>query len=152
MWTSDNYESFLETRRQFIADEIQRLTQNTIYNYSNFAVMYRINAQSRAIEDALIRKSIPYRIVGGTRFYDRLEIRDIIAYLRLINNTSDNLAFERIINIPRRGIGKITLSIINEDIYISEINDIIFPKETENDQIISMLYQLQLFVIKILLK
>ena len=98
-----------DTEGQFIADEIQRLTQNTIYNYSNFAVMYRINAQSRAIEDALIRKSIPYRIVGGTRFYDRLEIRDIIAYLRVIYNPFDSFAFQRIVNIPKRSIGKKSL-------------------------------------------
>ena len=94
---------------QFIAGEIQRLTQNTIYDYSDFAVMYRINAQSRAIEDAFIRKSIPYRIVGGTRFYDRLEIRDIIAYLRIIYNPFDNFAFRRIVNIPKRNIGKKSL-------------------------------------------
>tara|TARA_B100000029_G_scaffold185670_1_gene183092 strand:+ start:13071 stop:15284 length:2214 start_codon:yes stop_codon:yes gene_type:complete len=94
---------------QFIADEIKKLTQKTAYNYSDFAIMYRINAQSRAIEDAFIRKSIPYRIVGGTRFYDRLEIRDIIAYLRIIYNAFDSFAFQRIVNVPKRNIGKKSL-------------------------------------------
>ena len=66
---------------------------------------YRTNAQSRTIEEALLKSNIPYTMVGGTKFYSRKEIRDIIAYLNLIANLSDNISFERIINEPKRGIG-----------------------------------------------
>ena len=68
-----------------------------------------MNSQSRAIEEILRREDIPYKIVGGLKFYERKEIKDIISYLRLINNTSDNLALKRIINEPKRGIGKTSL-------------------------------------------
>ena len=73
--------------------------------FGDFAVMYRTNAQSRAIEEACIQQGIRYRIVGGTRFYDRREIRDLLAYLRLIHNHADAMAFRRIVNVPGRGIG-----------------------------------------------
>ena len=76
-----------------------------IYKYKDFAVLYRTNAQSRSIEEAFIRYNIPYHIVGGVRFYDRKEIKDIIAYLRLIYQPEDRVSLERIINIPARGIG-----------------------------------------------
>ncbi|MDA0353367.1 MAG: UvrD-helicase domain-containing protein [Chloroflexi bacterium] len=90
---------------QFIAGEIKRLKRTADYPYSAFAVMYRTNAQSRAIEEAFIQQSVRYRIVGGTRFYDRREIRDLVAYLRLIHNEYDSVAFDRIVNVPTRGIG-----------------------------------------------
>lgn len=73
--------------------------------YSDFAVLYRTNAQSRALEEVLVQRGIPYRIVGGVRFYDRKEIKDIIAYLRLIFQPDDAASFERIVNVPTRGIG-----------------------------------------------
>ena len=73
--------------------------------HKDFAVLYRTNAQSRTIEEALLKSNIPYTMVGGTKFYSRKEIRDIIAYLNLIANLSDNISFERIINEPKRGIG-----------------------------------------------
>lgn len=73
--------------------------------YSDFAVLYRTNAQSRAVEEALIRYGVPYRLVGGTRFYDRKEIKDIMAYLRLIYQPADRAAFMRIVNVPTRGLG-----------------------------------------------
>ncbi len=73
--------------------------------YGDYAVMYRTNAQSRAIEDALVRRSLPYQLVGGTRFYERREIKDVVSYLRLIHNPADELALERVINVPPRGIG-----------------------------------------------
>jgi DNA helicase II / ATP-dependent DNA helicase PcrA len=78
-------------------------------NYSNFAVLYRTNAQSRAVEEAFIRFEIPYRVVGGIRFYERREIKDILAYLKLIANPDDRVSFERIVNVPARGIGPKTL-------------------------------------------
>ena len=82
--------------------------------YSDFALLYRVNAQSRALEEAFMREGIPYRVFGGLRFYDRKEIKDIIAYLRLIQNPSDDVALKRIINVPRRGIGNTTLSAVEE--------------------------------------
>ena len=77
--------------------------------YGDFAVLYRINAQSRVFEDAFIRMGVPYRLIGAHRFYDRREIKDIIAYLRAVNNPHVDISLKRIINVPRRGIGKVTL-------------------------------------------
>jgi DNA helicase II / ATP-dependent DNA helicase PcrA len=71
----------------------------------DFVVLYRTNAQSRALEEALRRRDVPYQIIGGTRFYERREIMDVLAYLRLISNPRDAGAFDRIVNYPRRGIG-----------------------------------------------
>ncbi len=76
-----------------------------VRHYKDFAVLYRTNAQSRSIEEALIHYGIPYKIVGGTRFYDRKEIRDLIAYMRLIYQPEDRVSFDRIVNVPTRGIG-----------------------------------------------
>src|SRR5699024_7436276 len=75
------------------------------YKPSDIAILYRTNAQSRAMEDTLRRASIDYTIVGGLKFYERKEIKDIIAYLRLVTNPDDDLSFERIVNEPRRGVG-----------------------------------------------
>ena len=94
---------------RYIVQEINHLKREEYYKYSDFAILYRMNSQSRAIEEILRREDIPYKIVGGLKFYERKEIKDIIAYLRLINNTSDNLALKRIINEPKRGIGKTSL-------------------------------------------
>ena len=77
--------------------------------WGEMAVLYRVNAQSRVLEEALVRSSVPYTIVGGLRFYDRREIKDALAYLRLVLNPADNVSLLRVINVPRRGIGKITL-------------------------------------------
>ncbi len=90
---------------QFIAGEVKRLMRTANYPHAAFAIMYRTNAQSRAIEEAFIQQGVRYRIVGGTRFYDRREVRDLIAYLRLIHNEYDSVAFQRIVNVPTRGIG-----------------------------------------------
>ena len=94
---------------RYIVEEINHLRREDYYKYSDFAILYRMNSQSRAIEEILRREDIPYKIVGGLKFYERKEIKDIIAYLRLINNPSDNLALKRIINEPKRGIGKTSL-------------------------------------------
>ncbi|NLC69153.1 MAG: DNA helicase PcrA [Clostridiaceae bacterium] len=93
----------------FIALQINRSVNLKEKSYGSFAVLYRINAQSRVIEETFIREGIPYRIFGGLRFYDRKEIKDILAYLRLIQNFNDNYSFKRIINVPRRGIGNATV-------------------------------------------
>ena len=94
---------------RYIVEEINHLRREDYYKYSDFAILYRMNSQSRAIEEILRREDIPYKIVVGLKFYERKEIKDIIAYLRLINNPSDNLALKRIINEPKRGIGKTSL-------------------------------------------
>ena len=98
----------------FIVTQINNLKREEYYKYSDFAILYRMNAQSRAIEDILRREDIPYKIVGGLKFYERKEIKDIIAYLRLIQNPADNLSLRRIINEPKRGIGKTSLEGIEE--------------------------------------
>ena len=83
-------------------------------NYEDFSILYRTNAQSRAIEEALIAEGIPYKILGGLKFYDRKEIKDIIAYLKLVYNTSDSQSLKRIINVPKRSIGAATISKVEE--------------------------------------
>lgn len=93
----------------FAASEIKRLVRTENRTYKDFAVLYRINAQSRVMEDILMREGMPYKIVGGLRFYDRKEIKDIIAYLRVIQNPSDNISLKRIINVPKRGLGNTTV-------------------------------------------
>ena len=93
----------------YIAEQIEHLRREEYYKYSDFAILYRMNTQSRAIEDILRRENIPYKIVGGLKFYERKEIKDIISYLRLIQNHADNLSLKRIINEPKRGIGKTSL-------------------------------------------
>ena len=98
----------------YIAEQIEHLRREEYYKYSDFAVLYRMNTQSRAIEDILRRENIPYKIIGGLKFYERKEIKDIISYLRLIQNPSDNLSLKRIINEPKRGIGKTSLDKIEE--------------------------------------
>lgn len=92
---------------QFVADQIVQLSDEGI-PYSEMAVFYRTNAQTRALEDILIRSGIPYRVIGGTKFYERAEIKDAIAYLVTIANPADSLAFRRILNTPKRGIGPAT--------------------------------------------
>lgn len=94
---------------EYVTNEIVRLSRDMNRPMSDFAVLYRTNAQSRMMEESFLRASLPYRVVGGIKFYQRKEIKDIIAYLRLAKNISDDLALERIINEPKRSIGKATL-------------------------------------------
>lgn len=87
---------------------VRRITNSVharLRNYQDYAVLYRTNAQSRSVEEAMVRYGIPYRIVGGVRFYDRKEVKDILAYLRLIFQPEDRISFERIVNVPARGLG-----------------------------------------------
>lgn len=91
------------------ANYIARKIKDITYNYNECAVLYRTNAQSRAIEEALISQGIPYKIYGGLKFYDRKEIKDIIAYLKLIHNHDDSVSFRRIINVPKRSLGETTI-------------------------------------------
>jgi len=98
----------------YIVRQINHLKTEEYYKYSDFAILYRMNSQSRAIEDILRRENIPYKIIGGLKFYERKEIKDIVAYLRLIFNSADNLSLKRIINEPKRGVGKTSLDAVQE--------------------------------------
>ena len=98
----------------YIVEQIEHLRRTEGLNYSDFAVLYRMNTQSRAIEQILSREGIPYKVVGGLKFFERKEIKDIISYLRLIQNPMDNLSLIRIINEPKRGIGKTSLDKIQD--------------------------------------
>lgn len=93
----------------YIAKRIAELARRNHYEWRDFAVMYRTNAQSRALEESFIRNNIPYRLVAGVGFYQRREVRDLLAYLRLVNNPDDTVSFNRIINVPARSIGKVSL-------------------------------------------
>ena len=98
---------------RWIAGEIEKRRVDGL-SYNNMAVFYRTNAQSRMLEDMLLRAGVPYRIVGGTKFFDRAEIRDVMAYLTLVVNPADDIAAKRVINVPRRGIGKATIERIDQ--------------------------------------
>ncbi len=100
-----------ETERDeayFIVEQVERMKEKG-RSYNDIAVLYRTNAQSRVLEEVFVKANIPYAIVGGTKFYDRKEIKDLLAYLRLIANRDDDISFERIVNVPKRGIGAATL-------------------------------------------
>ena len=111
----------------YIAQQIEHLRRQEGMKYSDFAVLYRMNTQSRAIEQILSREGIPYKVVGGLKFFERKEIKDIISYLRLIQNPMDNLSLTRIINEPKRGIGKTSLD---------KIQDLAIENETSMYEII----------------
>lgn len=97
----------------FVVEEIKRLAARSL-SPADCCVLYRTNAQSRAIEEVLIRTGLPYTMVGGTRFYDRAEIKDVVAYLKLVYNADDGQSFGRVVNNPRRGLGKTTLDKLSE--------------------------------------
>lgn len=99
---------------RFIAKTIQTMMGEGHGSYNDYAIFYRTNAQSRVLEEQLRTLAIPYRIVGGVRFYERMEIKDIMCYLKLSVNNSDDIAFKRVINVPTRGIGKTTIEKIEE--------------------------------------
>ena len=99
-----------EEEAQSVVNEIEKLVGQEQISLKDCAVMYRVNAQSRALEETFLRYGVPYRLIGGTRFYQRREVKDIIAYLRLIHNPQDNISLARIINVPLRGIGHRTVS------------------------------------------
>ena len=105
----------------FVARTIDQLSREG-YSHKDFAVLYRTNAQSRTVEEALLKANIPYTMVGGTKFYSRKEIRDIIAYLNLIANPSDNISYERVVNEPKRGVGPGTVEKIRDFASSQEIS------------------------------
>ncbi len=109
------YEAYnQDDEAQYVVDTIQQLIKKQQYQLSDFAVFYRTNAQSRAIEDTFVRMGVPYRLVGGLRFYSRREIKDVLAYLRLVHNPHDAVSLTRVINVPTRGIGAKTLETLDE--------------------------------------
>jgi len=99
---------------QFVAGKIQEVVQSGKRKYSDIAILYRTNAQSRVMEEVLLKSNIDYNIVGGIKFYDRKEIKDILAYLRVVANPDDDISLERIINVPKRGVGATSVSRIQE--------------------------------------
>jgi DNA helicase II / ATP-dependent DNA helicase PcrA len=100
------YEAMNESdEAQFVAGKIKEYVDSGKRRYSDFAILYRTNAQSRVMEEVLLKSNIPYQIVGGLKFYDRKEIKDVLAYLRVIANPNDDISLLRIINVPKRGIG-----------------------------------------------
>lgn len=107
----------------YVSDTILKQVK-TGEKYSDHAILYRMNAQSNMLERALVHKGIPYRIYGGTRFYDRKEIKDILAYMSIVENPNDRVRFERIVNEPKRGIGNATLALllqISQDLHLSPL-------------------------------
>ena len=105
----------------FVARTIDQLSREG-YSHKDFAVLYRTNAQSRTVEEALLKANIPYTMVGGTKFYSRKEIRDVISYLNLIANPSDNISYERVVNEPKRGVGPGTVEKIRDFAASQEIS------------------------------
>ena len=95
---------------RFIAETIEENVSGGRFTFSDHAVLYRMNAQSNAVESALVRAGLPYRVIGGYRFYERAEIRDALAYLTVVNNPHDNIRLRRIINVPKRGIGETSVN------------------------------------------
>lgn len=123
----------------YITEQIYRLKREDYKKYSDFVVLYRMNSQSRAIEDILRREDIPYKIVGGLKFYERKEIKDAIAYLRLIANTNDNLSLQRIINEPKRGVGKTSLEKIEQ--ISNELGTSMYEVIKEADKYLPRIYE-----------
>lgn len=126
---------------EFIASEIEKLLDDG-WNYGDVAILYRTNAQSRVLEETMVKKQIPYKMIGGVRFYHRREIKDLLAYLRVIINPSDDVSLTRIINVPKRGIGNATLNKLrslaeqkNSSIYhiIEEIEGTNFTTRIKNN-------------------
>ncbi len=104
-----------EEEARCVAGAIKQYFLKGTYNYRDFAVFYRVHLQSRALEDAMRDEGVPYRVLGGISFYQRKEIKDVIAYMRLLCNRGDNVSFRRVINVPHRGIGPAALNRIEQD-------------------------------------
>lgn len=106
----------------FVGKQIQDIKNKQGENYNDFAILYRTNAQSRIFEESLRRKGIPYKIVGGTRFYDRKEIKDVLSYLKVLINPQDDISLRRIINVPKRSIGDATVAKVQDFAANFELN------------------------------
>lgn len=140
LWTANEegqkvvVESLLDEKEEasFVASKIMELLGEG-YSLNDMAILYRTNAQSRSFEEAFMRDSIPYKIVGGLRFYDRKEIKDIMAYLKVIQNPADNVSLKRIINVPKRGIGPATINKIEE--YASQNDESMYSVMMDTDKV-----------------
>jgi len=99
---------------RFVANKIREFVRNGLFNYRDMAVIYRTNAQSRPFEEAFIQEAIPYNLIGSLKFYDRKEVKDLLAYLKVIINPEDSVSFRRIVNVPPRGIGEVTIGRLEE--------------------------------------
>lgn len=141
LWTENNegipiiYNNTLDERDEanFIISEIEKLSIEDNRDMGDFAILYRTNAQSRVIEEMCMTSGISYKIVGGFRFYDRKEVKDIIAYLRVIQNPDEDLSVKRIINVPKRGIGNTTVQKI--EAYAKNSGDSLYGAMLEVDEI-----------------
>lgn len=120
----------------YIADEISELVRKGEFTYNNIACLYRTNAQSRVLEEKFMRENIPYKIIGGQNFYQRREIKDLIAYLKTVDNGRDNVAVKRIINVPKRGIGATTVDKVQT---FADANDMSFYDTLKNDNAMAIL-------------
>ncbi len=112
---------------EFIIVELASL-QRQGYRLGDCAILYRTNAQSRALEEVLLKYAVPYRIIGSMRFYERKEVKDVLAYLRFVSNPNDRVSFERIINVPPKGIGDKSVELLNRVIFDGESEDILPPR------------------------
>lgn len=143
LWTANDtgeqvvVENVLDSQEEayFVANKIEELMAEG-YNPSDFAILYRTNAQSRNFEEMFIKRNIPYKLVGGLKFYDRLEIKDTVAYLRVIQNPVDDISLKRIINVPRRGIGNVTIEKVEN--YANEMSISMYDAICEVENINSL--------------
>jgi DNA helicase-2/ATP-dependent DNA helicase PcrA len=117
-----NYLQSEQAEAQYVAEEIVKGIEEDGKEYKDYAILYRTNAQSRVLEERFIKENIPYKIVGGISFYQRKEIKDILAYLKIINNSIDDLAVKRIINVPKRGIGQTSIQKVESFAYDNELS------------------------------
>lgn len=140
LWTENEQGNLIELNEtfdehaeaEFVAREIIKQIEDEGREYKDFAILYRTNAQSRVLEEHFVKHNIAYRLFGGIRFYERKEIKDLLAYLRIIQNPCDDLSLKRIINVPRRGIGAVTINKVEEFAAANNMNfyDVIRDNET----------------------
>ena len=121
---------------EYVADEISQVVRKGIYSYNQIACLYRTNAQSRVLEERFIREGIPYKVIGGQNFYQRKEIKDLIAYLKTVENGRDEVAIKRIINVPKRGIGDATVDKIDT---FAQANGISFYDALKNENAMAVI-------------
>ncbi|NFS08563.1 DNA helicase PcrA [Clostridium botulinum] len=121
---------------KFAASEIKKIIKDSERSFNDFAVLYRTNAQSRIFEDVFMKRDIPYRLIGGLKFYDRKEIKDLMAYLKLINNPLDDISLRRIINVPKRSIGDATVKKVQE--FANEMDECMYSVLLDADQILTL--------------
>ncbi|NCI18961.1 DNA helicase PcrA [Clostridium botulinum] len=121
---------------KFVASEIKKIIKDSKRSFNDFAVLYRTNAQSRIFEDVFMKRDIPYRLIGGLKFYDRKEIKDLMAYLKLINNPLDDISLRRIINVPKRSIGDATVKKVQE--FANEMDECMYSVLLDADQILTL--------------